>query len=201
MSFSRETVVCILILCIGINFFSITSYVVIGNYRTLGSGGLIFDVLLGLETGVDLMSDLGLLNALQSSSSSAEQCPPHPEVVTKFRNFLTLNTGTILFCCVTHIGASYYLAQHVVVYGAANAEEVHSARNGVFTQLAIFYVLLAIVKGAILHGIYGFYKDFKDKPPSTNVVLVINTLANQGQPVVLVNTNPPPPTARSGCGA
>ncbi|KAL3215425.1 hypothetical protein MRX96_034137 [Rhipicephalus microplus] len=179
----------------GINFFCITSYL-IGHYRTLGSGGFIFDILLGLETCVNLASDVVLLNALQTTAIPAQQSLPHAEVVMKLRNFLTLNTGTILFCCVTHVGASYYSAQHVRVYGATTVEEEQATRNNVFAQMAVFYVLLAVVKGAILHNIYGFYKDFKEKPPSTNVVHVVNAVANspanQGQPVVFVNTNPQP---------
>ncbi|KAL3215424.1 hypothetical protein MRX96_034136 [Rhipicephalus microplus] len=182
MSFSRETVVCVLMFCIAINCFCITSYV-IGTYRAIASEGFIFDLLLGLETGVNLVSDFVLLNALQTQA----------EVVMKLRNFLTLNTGTILFCCVTHIGASYFLAQHVHVHAAKNAEEKQTVRNSVFSQLAIYYVILALIKGAILHNIYGFYRDFKDNPPLTNAIVVVNPLANQGQPVVFVNVNPPPP--------
>ncbi|XP_075744265.1 uncharacterized protein LOC142803042 isoform X3 [Rhipicephalus microplus] len=174
MTFSRETVVCVLMFCIAINCFCITSHV-IGTYRAIASEGFIFDLLLGLETGVNLVSDFVLLNALQTQSNPAQNSSPHAEVVMKLRNFLTLNTGTILFCCVTHIGASYFLAQHVHVHGAKNAEEKQT------------------VRGAILHNIYGFYRDFKDNPPLTNAIVVVNPLANQGQPVVFVNVNPPPP--------
>ncbi|KAL1415820.1 hypothetical protein MTO96_028763 [Rhipicephalus appendiculatus] len=169
MSFSRETVGCVLILCIGINFFCIGSYV-FGKYRTLGNTGWIFDILLGLETGVNLLSDFTLLSALQTSAV----------VVTKLRNFLSLNTGTILFCCVTHIGASYYVAQYVDVDGAFSAEEEQSVRNIVFAQLALFYVFLLTVKGAILYNIYGYYRDFKDQPPPINAIFVINPVADQG---------------------
>ncbi|XP_075744264.1 uncharacterized protein LOC142803042 isoform X2 [Rhipicephalus microplus] len=179
-------------LSLAINCFCITSHV-IGTYRAIASEGFIFDLLLGLETGVNLVSDFVLLNALQTQSNPAQNSSPHAEVVMKLRNFLTLNTGTILFCCVTHIGASYFLAQHVHVHGAKNAEEKQTVRNSVFSQLAIYYVILALVKGAILHNIYGFYRDFKDNPPLTNAIVVVNPLANQGQPVVFVNVNPPPP--------
>ncbi|KAK8758015.1 hypothetical protein V5799_004361 [Amblyomma americanum] len=48
------------------NFFSITTYV-IGNYRRLGSDGLTYDILLGMETGVNVVSDLALLNVLHVS--------------------------------------------------------------------------------------------------------------------------------------
>ncbi|KAL1440685.1 hypothetical protein MTO96_009235 [Rhipicephalus appendiculatus] len=164
MSFSRETVVCVLLFCIGINFFSATSYL-IGHYTALGSDGLIFDLLLGFETVVNLVSDFMLLSALQASSNPAFQGPPHAVVVQTIRNFLILNTGTVLFCFVTHISASYYLAQH----------------NGVFYQLALYYVFLVLVKGLILYNIFGFYKEFKDNPPSVDVLLVIvNKNTQQG---------------------
>ncbi|KAL1440703.1 hypothetical protein MTO96_009252 [Rhipicephalus appendiculatus] len=163
-------------------FFCIGSYV-FGTYRTLGNTGWIFDILLGLETGVNLVSDFTLLSALQTSAV----------VVTKLRNFLTLNTGTILFCCVTHIGASYYVAQYVYVDGAIDDEEEQSVRNNVFAQLALFYVFLATVKGAILYNIYGYYRDFKDQPPPINAIFVINPVDDQAAPVVFVDMNLPPP--------
>ncbi|KAL3215443.1 hypothetical protein MRX96_034155 [Rhipicephalus microplus] len=164
MSFSQNTVVCILFLCIGINIFSATSYL-LGHYRALGSDGLLFDVLLGIETGVNLVSDFILLNALQSSSNPAVRGP-------------------------SHVSASYFLAQHVRVYGATNAQEEQEVRNGVFSQLAFYYVFLLTVKGAILYNIFGYYKEFKDNPPSANVIFVFNPLANLGQPFVILQTNP-----------
>ncbi|KAL3215444.1 hypothetical protein MRX96_034155 [Rhipicephalus microplus] len=194
MSFSQNTVVCILFLCIGINIFSATSYL-LGHYRALGSDGLLFDVLLGIETGVNLVSDFILLNALQSSSNPAVRGPSHAEVVETFRKFLMLNTGTILFCCVTHIRRIVFLSSarnplQVRVYGATNAQEEQEVRNGVFSQLAFYYVFLLTVKGAILYNIFGYYKEFKDNPPSANVIFVFNPLANLGQPFVILQTNP-----------
>ncbi|XP_077508354.1 uncharacterized protein LOC144119661 [Amblyomma americanum] len=189
MGFSRETVVCILIFCTASNFFSITTYV-IGNYRQLGSDGLIYDILLGMETGVNVVSDLALLNVLHVSGNPLTAYP-HAKVVEVFRQFLTVNSGTIVFCGIVHIGASHYLSRKVRVENARDAAEVEAVRNIIFQQLSIFYVLLAAVKGLILYNMYGFYMEFKDNPPTQGILLVLNPLAALKQPIVFVGLRSP----------
>ncbi|XP_072143288.1 uncharacterized protein [Dermacentor andersoni] len=180
MSFSRETVLWLLIFCIAANCYNIGNYV-LGHYRVFGPRGFIFDVLLCVETSVNLVSDIMLLKVLNQPA----------EVVETLRKFLTLNTGTIVFCCVVHIAASHYTAQNVRVEGARSVKEENDVRDLVFYELAVYYLFLAAVKAIILYQIYGFYKELKENPAVANVVLFFNPLGALRQPVIFVNVKAP----------
>nr|XP_054918543.1 uncharacterized protein LOC126546568 isoform X2 [Dermacentor andersoni] len=162
MSFSRETVLWLLIFCIAANCYNIGNYV-LGHYRVFGPRGFIFDVLLCVETSVNLASDIMLLKVLNQPA----------EVVETLRKFLTLNTGTIVFCCVVHIAASHYTAQNVRVEGARSVKEEND------------------VRAIILYQIYGFYKELKENPAVANVALFFNPLGALRQPVIFVNVKAP----------
>ncbi|XP_054918542.2 uncharacterized protein [Dermacentor andersoni] len=172
MSFSRETVLWLLIFCIAANCYNIGNYV-LGHYRVFGPRGFIFDVLLCVETSVNLVSDIMLLKVLNQPANPTQPGAPHAEVVETLRKFLTLNTGTIVFCCVVHIAASHYTAQNVRVEGARSVKEEND------------------VRAIILYQIYGFYKELKENPAVANVVLFFNPLGALRQPVIFVNVKAP----------
>ncbi|XP_065291562.1 uncharacterized protein [Dermacentor albipictus] len=190
MSFSRQTIIFLLVFCIALNCYNIGNYV-FGHYRVFGTRGLIFDVLLFVETTANLVSDFMLLKVLNPPASPTQLGASHAEMVETLRKFLILNTGTIVFCCVVHIAASHYTAQNVRVEGAKSVEEEHAVWDFVFFLLAGWYFLLAAVKAVILYNIYGFYKELKENPAVANVVLFFNPLGALRQPVIFVNVKAP----------
>ncbi|XP_077507401.1 uncharacterized protein LOC144118308 [Amblyomma americanum] len=125
---AREHVVWLLVICMGVNFFSITYYV-FGYYRNISSTGFFYDLLLGAESGVALVSDVMLFRVLQVPADAALAGPTPEKVVDTLRQFITVNTGTIAVCCVGHLAASYYVADNVRVAGARTANEAGALRG------------------------------------------------------------------------
>ncbi|XP_065308028.1 uncharacterized protein [Dermacentor albipictus] len=190
MKRTREQVVVLIAICMGINFFCLGSYI-LGYYRNVASSGIFYDIILGAESGVNMASDYMLFSVLQVPANPALSGPTPAQVVDTLRKFLMLNAGTIVVCCVGHVAGGHFLSRNVPVVGVRNADEESSKRNRSFLQRAICYIALAIVKGVILYQIYIFYEDCKTNPPTQGVIFVLNPFAKY--PAVAVNGIPAAP--------
>ncbi|XP_065308044.1 uncharacterized protein [Dermacentor albipictus] len=145
MKRTREQVVVLIAICMGINFFCLGSYI-LGYYRNVASSGIFYDIILGAESGVNMASDYMLFSVLQVPANPALSGPTPAQVVDTLRKFLMLNAGTIVVCCVGHVAGGHFLSRNVPVVGVRNADEESSKRNRSFLQRAICYIALAIVK-------------------------------------------------------
>ncbi|XP_075541789.1 uncharacterized protein LOC142575894 [Dermacentor variabilis] len=157
MKRTREQVVVLIAICMGINLFCLGSYV-LGYYRSVASSGIFYDIILGAESGVNMASDYMLFSVLQVPANPALAGPTPAQVLETLRKFLTLNAGTIVVCCAGHVAGAHFLSRN----------------NRAFLQHAIYYIALAIVKGVILYQIYIFYQDCKTNPPTQGVIFVLN---------------------------
>ncbi|XP_065308035.1 uncharacterized protein [Dermacentor albipictus] len=172
MKRTREQVVVLIAICMGINFFCLGSYI-LGYYRNVASSGIFYDIILGAESGVNMASDYMLFSVLQVPANPALSGPTPAQVVDTLRKFLMLNAGTIVVCCVGHVAGGHFLSRNVPVVGVRNADEESSKR------------------GVILYQIYIFYEDCKTNPPTQGVIFVLNPFAKY--PAVAVNGIPAAP--------
>ncbi|XP_077488985.1 uncharacterized protein LOC144099505 isoform X2 [Amblyomma americanum] len=165
----------ILYLCTGVNAIQVFKYVT-GGYRVLHSSGWIFDVLYGIETGLNLVSDVIILQALQLSKQK--------ETKMKLMTFLGWNCISTSFCYVTSLFLAGFLSEHLPL----QKEHLKDLQEKEF-------------RGAILYAMYQFYQNW-DKEQQGDGVIDASAYAFQaggppgapGQPYYITAPQPAPGT-------
>ncbi|XP_065310783.1 uncharacterized protein [Dermacentor albipictus] len=143
----------------GCNFFNVVRYC-IGDYRMYSPSGVMFDIVFGLETGLNLMFDLKLLSVLQPSCNPNVQ-PKNPAyAVIVLDRFILWNTGTTILCHATSVAAAKFRIQYMRIEVNADQDEA-SLRTNYFIAAVVVYTCIALVKGLILCALHNYRNEYE----------------------------------------